>query len=107
LVVVSRIIVIVTGIELPSDKKLGIKIIPRATPRRHGGAILASFALGSRSTASKIWISSPRWHHESVLSPVALRVPLRHADAVPDHEPAGGLLGDRNCGNGASQDVNY
>jgi hypothetical protein len=33
--------VIVTGIELPSDKKLGIKIIPRATPRRHGGAILA------------------------------------------------------------------
>jgi hypothetical protein len=30
-------------------------------------------------------------------------VALHHADAVPDHEPAGGLLGDRNCEHGAGK----
>jgi hypothetical protein len=32
---------------------------------------------------------------EARASPFAFRVPLHHADAVADHEPAGGLLSDR------------
>jgi hypothetical protein len=38
-----------------------------------------------------------------LLSPIALRVPLHHADAVADHEPAGRLLGDRSRERGEGQ----
>jgi hypothetical protein len=36
-------------------------------------------------------------------SPVALRVPLHDADAVPDHDPGGGLLCNRSRERGAAQ----
>jgi hypothetical protein len=38
----------------------------------------------------------------SSASPVALRVPLHHADAAADHQPAGGLLRDRSREHGAN-----
>jgi hypothetical protein len=50
---------------------------------------------------------SPMFPMESMIhnscgraSPIAFRVPLHHARALADHEPAGGLLGDRSreCG---------
>src|SRR5215469_3955110 len=44
-------------------------------------------------------------HDPPRLSPIALRVPLHRAGPAPDHESAGGLLGDRSreCGVGQGE----
>jgi hypothetical protein len=38
-----------------------------------------------------------------VRSPIAFRVPLHHTRSLPDHEHAGGLLGDRDVEGGAGK----
>jgi hypothetical protein len=48
------------------------------------------------------WVFANRLANCGVL-PIALWVPPHHASAAADHEPGGGLLGDRTFERGASQ----